>query len=68
MSPVASASALQVKAVSASPHTATGIKDVPELTKLIDVSVCIGCKACEVACQEWNDLKVDEIRESPPQT
>ncbi len=68
MSPVSSASALQVKAVSASPHTAAGIKDVPELTKLIDVSVCIGCKACEVACQEWNDLKVDEIRESPPQT
>lgn len=23
-----------------------------------DTSVCIGCKACEVACQEWNDLPV----------
>ena len=21
-----------------------------------DTSVCIGCKACEVACKEWNDL------------
>ena len=21
-----------------------------------DTTVCIGCKACEVACQEWNDL------------
>ncbi len=21
-----------------------------------DTSVCIGCKACEVACKEWNGL------------
>jgi formate dehydrogenase iron-sulfur subunit len=21
-----------------------------------DTSVCIGCKACEVACKEWNEL------------
>jgi formate dehydrogenase iron-sulfur subunit len=21
-----------------------------------DTSVCIGCKACEVACKEWNQL------------
>jgi Fe-S-cluster-containing dehydrogenase component len=26
------------------------------VSKLIDTSTCIGCKACEVACQEWNDL------------
>lgn len=25
------------------------------VAKLIDTSVCIGCKACEIACQEWND-------------
>jgi formate dehydrogenase beta subunit len=25
------------------------------LAKLIDTSTCIGCKACEAACQEWND-------------
>jgi len=25
------------------------------VAKLIDTSLCIGCKACEVACQEWND-------------
>jgi len=24
--------------------------------KLIDTTTCIGCKACEVACMEWNDL------------
>jgi formate dehydrogenase iron-sulfur subunit len=31
-----------------------------ELAKLIDVSKCIGCKACQVACMEWNDLR-DEV-------
>ena len=33
---------------------------VEKVTKLIDVSVCIGCKACQVACSEWNDLR-DEV-------
>lgn len=28
----------------------------PEYAKLVDLSRCIGCKACEVACKEWNDL------------
>ncbi len=32
---------------------------VPEVAKLIDVSKCIGCKACQVACMEWNDLRDD---------
>jgi formate dehydrogenase iron-sulfur subunit len=30
-----------------------------EVAKLIDVSKCIGCKACQVACMEWNDLRQD---------
>src|SRR4030095_1202424 len=25
-----------------------------------DTSVCIGCKACEVACKEWNQLPGNE--------
>jgi formate dehydrogenase iron-sulfur subunit len=25
------------------------------VAKLIDTTLCIGCKACEAACQEWND-------------
>jgi formate dehydrogenase iron-sulfur subunit len=25
-----------------------------------DTSVCIGCKACEVACKEWNQLPADD--------
>ncbi len=27
-----------------------------------DTSLCIGCKACEVACKEWNALPADDIR------
>jgi formate dehydrogenase iron-sulfur subunit len=26
-----------------------------------DTTVCIGCKACEVACKEWNNLPADEV-------
>jgi formate dehydrogenase iron-sulfur subunit len=31
-----------------------------------DTTVCIGCKACEVACKQWNDLPADgsEFRRS----
>jgi formate dehydrogenase iron-sulfur subunit len=28
-----------------------------EVAKLIDVSRCIGCKACQSACMEWNNLR-----------
>ncbi len=26
-----------------------------------DTTLCIGCKACEVACKEWNNLPADEL-------
>jgi formate dehydrogenase iron-sulfur subunit len=39
-----------------SPHE----RQTAEVAKLIDVSKCIGCKACQVACMEWNDVR-DEI-------
>ena len=26
-----------------------------------DTSVCIGCKACEVACKEWNEVPEDGL-------
>ena len=32
----------------------------PQVAKLIDESKCIGCKACQVACMNWNDLR-DEV-------
>ena len=33
-----------------------------EVAKLIDVSSCVGCKACQVACSEWNDLLIPLLR------
>ena len=34
----------------------TGLRRLPVVSKYIDTTTCIGCKACEVACQQWNDL------------
>ncbi|MDN5748749.1 MAG: 4Fe-4S dicluster domain-containing protein, partial [Pseudonocardia sp.] len=31
----------------------------PRVGFFTDTSVCIGCKACEVACKEWNSLPAD---------
>jgi formate dehydrogenase iron-sulfur subunit len=31
----------------------------PQVGFFTDTSVCIGCKACEVACKEWNDVPAD---------
>ncbi|WP_298455863.1 4Fe-4S dicluster domain-containing protein [uncultured Cellulomonas sp.] len=28
----------------------------PRMGFFTDTSICIGCKACEVACKEWNDV------------
>src|SRR6202007_1905348 len=30
-------------------------RQLEPVAKLIDVSKCIGCKACQSACIEWND-------------
>ncbi|PJN95279.1 formate dehydrogenase subunit beta, partial [Amaricoccus sp. HAR-UPW-R2A-40] len=30
-------------------------RQLTQVAKLIDVSKCIGCKACQSACIEWND-------------
>jgi formate dehydrogenase iron-sulfur subunit len=32
-------------------------RQLTSVAKLIDTSKCIGCKACEAACLEWNDLR-----------
>jgi formate dehydrogenase iron-sulfur subunit len=31
----------------------------PRMGFFTDTSVCIGCKACEVACKEWNEVPQD---------
>src|SRR5918912_338519 len=33
----------------------------PAVGFLTDTTLCIGCKACEVACKQWNDLPADGI-------
>ncbi len=34
----------------------------PRLGFFTDTSVCIGCKACEIACKEWNLVPEDGLR------
>jgi formate dehydrogenase iron-sulfur subunit len=34
----------------------------PRMGFFTDTSVCIGCKACEVACKEWNRVPEDGLR------
>jgi formate dehydrogenase iron-sulfur subunit len=34
---------------------------VPRMGFFTDTSVCIGCKACEVACKEWNAIPEDGL-------
>ena len=52
------AGTLQIKLISG--QTAAppgrGVQREEEVCKYIDVTTCIGCKACEVACVEWNDM------------
>ena len=33
----------------------------PRVGFFTDTTVCIGCKACEVACKEWNLLPEDGL-------
>ncbi len=49
---------LQTQQISGHPGPVPGRgtqRDV-EVCKLVDTTTCIGCKACEVACVEWNDM------------
>ena len=33
----------------------------PRMGFFTDTTLCIGCKACEVACKEWNQLPTDDL-------
>ena len=48
---------LDIARRSATTTTPPQARHTPEVAKLIDVSSCIGCKACQVACMQWNDLR-----------
>ena len=54
--------------MSAQPNVATeawpqsyGDEAQPRMGFFTDTSVCIGCKACEVACKEWNQVPEDGL-------
>jgi formate dehydrogenase iron-sulfur subunit len=48
--------------MSVDPATRAGYVDhPPRMGFFTDTSVCIGCKACEVACKEWNAVPEDGI-------
>jgi formate dehydrogenase iron-sulfur subunit len=52
---------LAVEKRSATTTTPPSVRVASEpVAKLIDISKCIGCKACQVACMQWNDLR-DEV-------
>ncbi len=51
---------LDVVKESASLTTPPSARRTVEVAKLVDLSRCIGCKACQAACMEWNDLR-DEV-------
>jgi len=53
---MATLQSLDIKRRSATTETPPKVRTSTEVAKLIDVSKCIGCKACQAACYEWNDL------------
>ncbi|WP_460447325.1 4Fe-4S dicluster domain-containing protein [Angustibacter aerolatus] len=43
------------------PATDSGWQPEPRMGFFTDTTVCIGCKACEVACKEWNLVPEDGL-------
>ncbi len=60
---MSSLQSLDIAKRSATTSPSPQARNTPEVAKLIDVSSCIGCKACQVACMQWNDLR-DEVGEN----
>ncbi|MEX3932037.1 formate dehydrogenase subunit beta [Paraburkholderia phymatum] len=50
---------LDIRRISATTVQPTSVREPATggVAKLIDVTKCIGCKACQTACMEWNDLR-----------
>jgi formate dehydrogenase iron-sulfur subunit len=58
---MASELGLSIRRQSATPTSSTDIRtEGVQVSKLVDIDLCIGCKACEVACKEWNDLEAED--------
>ena len=43
-----------------SSSSSSGAAAVPVRTTLIDITNCIGCRACQVACKQWNERPGEE--------
>ena len=54
---MASLQSLDLKQRSATTTQPPSVRQTVEVAKLIDISKCIGCKACLAACMEWNDIR-----------
>ena len=55
-------SMLEIMMRGGDPATEAGYEDAPpRMGFFTDTSVCIGCKACEVACKEWNGVPEDGL-------
>ena len=52
-------SSLDITARSATTTPSASVRQGVEVAKLIDESKCIDCKACQVACSQWNELSDD---------
>jgi formate dehydrogenase iron-sulfur subunit len=53
---------LAITHVGGDPAPAAGHEDAPPRVGFFtDTSICIGCKACEVACKEWNSVPEDGL-------
>ena len=48
---------LDIQRRSATTTPSPSVREATKVAKLIDISKCIGCKACQSACMEWNDLR-----------
>jgi len=66
---------LEVKAISGhrGGTPGKGVSRDYDVCKLVDTTTCIGCKACEVACLEWNgyefrDTTFDNSHQTMPDT
>jgi formate dehydrogenase iron-sulfur subunit len=57
---MSSLQSLDIRQRSATTTQPPNVREHMEVAKLIDVSRCIGCKACQAACLEWNDVR-DEV-------
>ena len=57
MSNLQSQDYIRISATTLTPPSARTYED--QVAKLIDVTRCIGCKACQAACMEWNNLRAE---------